>query len=213
MALKLLDLLLPREVAFFKYFNDQISLFCDACESFKRLVSEVGNLTPEEIHILVIGIKQYESNEDELEMVILNKLNDTFITPIDREDIHHLVVSIGNSMDILNDVAQKIEKYQIRKVPRNILQFVEIIIAVSRELKSLINSLQKKKDLLPYIKKVHVLENEADALIHTSMAELFQTNDPIYIIKFKDMYEHLEQIINSMDDIAKLIRGITVKWV
>jgi uncharacterized protein Yka (UPF0111/DUF47 family) len=213
MPSKILDLLLPRETAFFKYFNEQIDLFCSACETFKKLASEIGTLSPSQIHQYATAVKHYESKEDELEMVILNKLNDTFITPIDREDIHHLVVSIGNSMDIVNDVTQKIEKYQVKQVPQTMLRFVEIIITMSEEVKGLINSLQKKKNLMPYIERVHILENEADALIHTTMAELFQTNDPIYIIKFKDMYEHLEEVINSMDDIAKLIRGITVKWV
>ena len=210
---KILDLLLPREIEFFKYFNEQIDLFCTACIIFQKLTSEIGTLSHDDIHNYVTAVKEYESEEDELEMVILNKLNDTFITPIDREDIHHLVVSIGNSMDIVNDIAQKIEKYQLTQVPENILKFVEIIIKVSDELKGLINSLQKKKNLMPFIERIHVLENEADTLIHTTMAELFQTNDPIHIIKFKDMYEHLEEVINSMDDIAKLIRGITVKWV
>jgi len=213
MAIKILDLLLPREIAFFKYFNEQIDLFRSACESFKKLISEINSLSQDEIHNLVIDIKQYELDEDELERAIIDKLHHTFITPIDREDIHQLVISIGNSMDLLNDVAQKIEKYQISEITPNVVKFVGIITNMSKELHTLINSLHKKKDLMPSIKKIHFLENEADALVHMSMAELFKTDNPIYIIKFKDIYEHLEAIVNSMDDIAKLIRGIIVKWV
>ena len=79
------------------------------------------------------------------------------------------------------------------------------------ELKKLIGSLEKRKDLLTSINKIHQLEVEADTLTHASMAGLFKMKDPIYIIKFKDVYEHLEDLINSMDDVAKLIRGITLK--
>jgi uncharacterized protein len=211
MELRILDLLLPREIAFFNYFNEQIDLLHRACESFKGLISQIKNLSHTEIHHYAVYIKEYESKDDELARTIIQKLNEAFITPLDREDIHAITIGIGNTMDLLNDVTQKIEKYQITEVPENLVRFVEIMVNVSVDLKTLINSLQKRKDLTAYIKKIHTLEVEADNLTHASMAELFQMKDPVYIIKFKDVYEHLEDVINSMDDVAKLVSGITVK--
>jgi predicted phosphate transport protein (TIGR00153 family) len=211
MEFRLFDLLLPREVAFFRYLNQQMDLFYRACESFKGLIAQLKNMSHEEIHHYTAYIKEYESKEDEFERDIIVQLNKTFITPLDRGDIHEIVIGIGHSMDLLNNVAQKMDKYRVTEVPENVTKFVNIMISVAGELKKLIASLEKRKDLLSSINKIHELEVEADTLTHASMAELFQVKDPIYIIKFKDIYEHLEDLINSMDDIAKLIRGITLK--
>ena len=211
MEWRIFDLLLPREVAFFKYLNQQMDLFVRACESFKGLIAQIKNMSHEEIHHYTAYIKEYESKEDEFERDIIQHLNSTFITPLDREDIHQIVIGIGHSMDLLNNVAQKIDKYRITEVPENLTKFVRIMVEVADELKKLIGSLEKRKGLASSINRVHQLEVEADTLTHASMAELFQMKDPIYIIKFKDVYEQLEDVINSMDDIAKLIRGITLK--
>ncbi|MCI0481318.1 MAG: DUF47 family protein [Candidatus Dadabacteria bacterium] len=211
MEFRLFDLLLPREVAFFKYLNQQMDLLYRACESFKGLISQIGHLSHEEVHHYTAYIKEYESKEDQFEREIIIELNKTFITPLDRGDIHDIVIGIGHTMDILNNVAQKIDKYRVTEVPENLAKFVDIMVCVADELKKLINGLETRKGLSASINKIHLLEVEADTLTHASMAELFQVKDPVYIIKFKDIYEQLEDVINSMDDIAKLIRGITLK--
>jgi uncharacterized protein len=211
MEFRLFDLLLPREVAFFRYLDQQMDLLYRACESFKGLISQIKNLSFEEIHHYTAYIKEYESKEDEFERDIIIHLNKTFITPLDRGDIHEIVIGIGHTMDILNNVAQKIDKYRVTEVPENLSKFVDIMVQVADELKKLIGSLETRKELPALINKIHTLEVQADTLTHASMAELFQMKDPVYIIKFKDVYEQLEDIINSMDDIAKLIRGITLK--
>jgi predicted phosphate transport protein (TIGR00153 family) len=211
MEWRLFDLLLPREVAFFRYLNQQMDLLYRACESFKGLIAQIGNMSHEEIRHYTAYIKEYESKEDEFEREIILQLNKTFITPLDRGDIHDIVLGLGHSMDLLNNVAQKLDKYLVTEVPENLAKFVDIMVRVADELKRLIGSLEKRKDLQSSIDKIHQLEVEADTLTHASMAELFQVKDPIYIIKFKDIYEHLEDLINSMDDIAKLIRGISLK--
>jgi len=211
MEFRLFDLLLPREVAFFRYLDQQMDLLYRACESFKGLISQIKNMSHEEIHHYTAYIKEYESKEDEFEREIIVQLNKTFITPLDRGDIHEIVIGIGHTMDFLNNVAQKIDKYGIAEVPENLAKFVNIMVQVADELKKLINALEKRNGLPAMINKIQALEVEADTLTHASMAELFKMTDPIYIIKFKDVYEQLEDIIKSMDDIATRIRGITLK--
>jgi len=166
----------------------------------------------DEIHASVYKIKELELKGDSVERFIIFQLNETFITPLDREDIHSIASNIDKSLDILNDVTQKIEIYKIRKVPDNFVAFANIIVDISLELKMLINALKNKKDTSLVLKKIHILENEADHLFHTTMANLLdQKNDVVNIIKFKDIYENLEQIINSVEYVAKVIRGILVK--
>jgi uncharacterized protein len=207
----LLDLLLPREAEFFKHMSGQAENLCDGCKEFKDFVAGIADASEEEIHTRVKRIKDIELKGDEIEREIIRKLDETFITPLDREDIHDIVTGVDKSLDILNDTSQKIEIYRIRDVPANIVKYSGIIADTSLELKKLVDSLDDRKGTDILVRKIHTLENEADFLFHTSMAELFTEADPIRIIKFKDIYQNLEDLVNSVDHIAKTIRGVVVK--
>jgi uncharacterized protein len=209
--MKILDLLLPREVAFFKYMNEQVDVFCQACQDFRDMVNDISKLSEDEIHLKVSKIGELEMQGDQRERFIIRELHRTFITPLDREDIHSIVISIDKSLDILNDVSLKFEIYRIRTLPINVMKFANIIVDISIDLKRLINNLESKKDLPLLLKKMHRLENDGDQLFRMSMAELFTGKNPIEIIKFKEIYEHLEDVVNSVEYIAKLVRGIMVK--
>jgi uncharacterized protein len=207
----LLDLLLPREAEFFDHMSGQAENLCDGCKEFKIFVSDIGNAGEDEIHDKVKLIKDIELKGDDIERAIIRHLDETFITPLDREDIHDIVTGVDKSLDLLNDTAQKMEIYSIRDVPPNIVKFCGIIEDASLELRRLIASLDGMDGTDIIVRKIHTLENEADFLYHTSMAELFLGADPIRIVKFKDIYTNLEELVNSMDHIAKTVRGVAVK--
>ena len=156
-------------------------------------------------------IKDCEIKGDEIEQKILHELNKTFITPIDREDIHTLAINIDRATDILNSISRKIEIYNIRQVPSNVFKFSDIIVRIANNLEEVVSSLKHKKNIATIAKNMHELENEADELFHKSMAELFNEKDAIYIIKFKEMYEHLESVVDAIDYAGKIVRGIKVK--
>jgi uncharacterized protein Yka (UPF0111/DUF47 family) len=209
--MKLLDLLLPREVAFFKYLKDQTSNFNDACLVFEKIVSEERH--QERIH-LIHKLRGLEKKGDKIERFVIDKLNLTFITPIDRDDIHSIVLKIDAALDDLNSAAQKIEMYGIKKLPPRVAKFSKIIKEAGKEISHLIDCLEKKKALQhvqEITDKVHKLENESDDLFHVSMMELFNNKDPILIIKLKEVYETLEETVDSLDLVAKLVRGIVIK--
>ena len=212
MRLNILDLLLPREVKFFNYMNEQVDLFSKSCGIFRSFVSQLKNLTDEEIHAEVIKIKDLELIGDRIEREIIDQLDRTFLTPLDREDIHSIAVGLDNCLDSINNMAQKIEIFKIKDAPPNVLTFLNIIVDIANEFNKLIRSLESKEDISIIITKIHKLETDADFLFHTTMADLLNCkNNIIYIIKFKDLYEELEELVNSVDRIAKLIRGIVVK--
>jgi uncharacterized protein Yka (UPF0111/DUF47 family) len=96
-------------------------------------------------------------------------------------------------------------------VPENVVRFCVLIVDIASELKRLVQDLKDKKDIPLILKKMHTLENDADTLFHNSIARLFETKDPIEIIKFKELYEQLENVIDLVDHIGKLVRGIMVK--
>ncbi len=212
MGFNLFDLLLPRELQFFKYMDQQALLFCETCNALNQLIIQISGLSEQEIQISVSRIKELESKGDNLERFITAQLDKTFITPLDREDIHSLITNIDNCLDFVHSVAQKIEMYKIRSVPHGVLRFSEIILESSTELKKLVKEMSNKGDLRRIIRDIHILENEGDRLFHQMTADLFAGGgEPMEVIKFKDLFQDMEDLLDSVDHVAKQIRGIMVK--
>jgi uncharacterized protein len=212
MGFNVFDLLLPRETKFFIFMGQQVEFLKDGSTLFRDLMANIQSMSEEQIREKLIAIKVCEIKGDEIEHQIFNALHKTFITPIDREDIHTLAINIDRSLDILNSISRKVEIYNIREVPVKVCSFAAIIVQIAEQLDLAVGQLQKKAGLEEVVNKMHTLENEADELFHESMAELFSgKNDPVHIIKFKEFYEHLENVVDSIDYVGKLIRGIKVK--
>jgi hypothetical protein len=211
MGFNLLDLLLPRETKFFTYMEQQVGFLEKGCFTFKELVGKIETLSEDGIKKELLVIKDCEQNGDVVERTIIEELNKTFITPIDREDIHTLAINVDRALDILNSISRKIEIYQIRHVPANVWKFADIIVKIAAEMNNAVRMLKTHKSIKDVADRMHELEIEADELFHVSMAELFKEKDPIHIIKFKEMYEHLENVVDAIDYVGKLIRGIKVK--
>jgi len=207
-----LDILLPRETKFYGYMREQADVFVAGCHTFKSLVANIENMSEEEIRKKLAEIKECEFRGDEVEHRVIDELHKTFITPIDREDIHAITINIDRALDILNSISQKFEIYQIRSVPANVCKFADVIVEMAVELRFLMKALAEKGDIMVHVEKLHALENTADHLFHWSIAELFDgKHNPIDIIKFKEVYEHLENSLDAMDGIGKLVRGIKCK--
>ncbi|MDD5192008.1 MAG: DUF47 family protein [Candidatus Nanoarchaeia archaeon] len=208
----LIDLLLPKEVEFFRLMNKQVDIFCEACKSFDNLTLNLQNMNTQEIAAGVLKIKEFEINGDNIERFIIEKLDKTFITPLDREDIHDIVINMDKSLDLLHRVSQKIDIYHIKKAPENLIKFTQLIVKISQELKKLIYNIKNKKLVAILVKDIHKMENDGDFLFHTSVAELFNDKkNPVEVIKFKDIYQEVESIVNSIDLSAKFVRGIMMK--
>lgn len=212
MRVNILDLLLPRETKFFTLMHEQAKVYVEECHIFRDLVSNIHEMQLDQIKEKLVLIKDAESRADVIEHKVIDELHKTFITPIDREDIHTIVLNTDRATDILNSIAQKITMYDIRKVPTNVIKFADIIVEISHEVGNLFTALEKHGPIAEISEKMHKLENNADYLFRLSIAELFkEQKDPIEIIKFKEIYEHLEAVVDSTDYIGKVVRGVVVK--
>jgi hypothetical protein len=212
MRFNIFDLLLPRETKFYDYMNQQVDFLVQGCHTFKQLVDCIETLSEEEIRKRLNVIKECESKGDAMEAKLITELSRTFITPLDREDIHTLSINVDRALDILNSISRKVDIYHIRQVHPNVRKFAELIVRIAEQATVLMKSLEKKQDIDKIASTMHHIENETDELFHTSMAELFNgTHSPIEIIKFKEFYEHLESVVDAIDYIGKIVRGIVVK--
>lgn len=212
MKFNLLDILLPRETKFFGYLDEQVNALVEAANAFKDMVLVLDRMSDEEFRRRIAGIKELERKGDEFEQKIIDELHKTFITPLDREDIHTITITIDKALDILNSISSKFEAYRVRGNQTNIHKFAELIVEMALELKDLFKTLSRKGDILAHVDKLHTLENRADHLFHEVMGELFDgQHAPVEVIKYKEVYEYLEGVTDCIDYVGKLVRGVQVK--
>ena len=213
MKFNLLDILLPKETKFYVYLNEEVAIFTEAAKYFNDFVKNVHNLSEEEIKTQTELINECENRGDKKEHQIIDELDKTFITPLDREDIHTITLNIDRCLDLLRSIMLKIETYKIRKMPVNIIKFSDLIVTMAVELKNIVENLEKKDRIMDLGKLIHRYENEADRLFHESLGELVsESHNPVEIIKFKELYERLERLTDSIDTVGKVIRGVRVKF-
>lgn len=214
MRFSLIDLLLPRETKFFTLLDQMGDLLITGTHTFRDLMVSIDTLSDDEIRRRLGVIKDCEQRGDRLEVRILDELDGTFITPLDREDIQTMTIQIDKSLDILNSISRKVEMYNLRKVSDNLRQFAEIIARIAELACELIHDLRAKRDVKAKVEAMHKLENESDDLFHVSMAELFSGDDTYQtkeMTKYKEFYEHLETLVDSIDYFGKLVRGVRMK--
>jgi len=212
MQFRIFDLLLPRETQFYAYMHQLADVLIEGTSFFKDFISRFEKLSETDIHWNLTRIKDYELKGDAVEMKIIDELHKTFITPLDREDIHSIAIGIDRGIDILNSVAQKLEVYNIKKFPPNVVSFAALIADIALEINPLLTALEKRQNVNGVFERMHAIENKADYLFHLSMADLFGgTYSAIDVIRFKDIYEHMESCVDSLDYIGKVVRGVLVK--
>src|SRR3990172_8818374 len=202
--------LIPKKEKFFEMLQKASQNLSVTAAEFKKLLENYSELDQS-----VKKLKDLEHEGDIITHEIMDKLNRTFVTPIDREDIHALTSGIDDVLDLIDETAGLMKLYYIQKPTPALFKQTEILIKAIEELGKAIKSLEDLKNsrrLLDYCIEVNRLENEGDELLGATLAELFKQNiEPLEVIKLKEIYEHLEQALDKCEDIAVIIEGVVVK--
>lgn len=167
-----------------------------------------------DLQIFLEHVKEYESAGDELIQRITIELNQTFITPIDREDILQLALHIDDVLDGIEQVAALLEMYSVTSLTDHMKKFLQINHQCSIEISEAVTllSLKKLQSIPAYALKLKEHETNSDNLLRTAVKNLFaNVKDPIKIIQFKDIYESLESIVDSCRKVANTLDSIVMK--
>lgn len=193
--------LLPRDVRFFELFvADGENLQAAAARLAEMLESY------DDLDARVAEIQRLEKRGDELDRAITKKLEDAFITPFDREDIHELVVRLDDVVDGIQATAETFVIYDVEQPTEAAKQLARILAAQSDQLVEALRKLDGLKDLDANLQAVHDLEHEADGLSRSAVAQLFRSGtDALEVIKWRDLYRELENAIDSAEDAAEAI--------
>jgi predicted phosphate transport protein (TIGR00153 family) len=198
---------IPREEKFFELFADDAANMLAAARLLEEFFRNYG-----ERERLAIQLRDIEHTGDTISHDIGHKLESTFVTPIDREDISVLISRLDDIVDLLEEVADTCILYGIEEPTPVALEQARIIVLQCEQLQGAIGKLHDFMDLTPYWIEVHRLENEGDRIVRHAIAELFTNGqNPIDVIKWKDVYGLLEEAIDACEDAANVIERIVVK--
>lgn len=200
--------LLPREEKFYGLFIKQVDLISQAS---KLLLdgTRAGNSRLAEVAKDIIDL---EHKGDEVIHEIFTRLNQTFITPLDPEDIHALSSKLDDVMDGIEDAVHRMVAYRLTALPKTVLTLAEIINSCSLALAKAFHALEKNEKLMEHCIEINRLENEADRLVRGAVADLFdREKDPILLIKLKEIYELLEDTTDRCEDVADVLQNVVVK--
>jgi uncharacterized protein len=199
--------LIPREEKFFDMFVEDASNVLTAARTLESFFANY-----EDRERIAAQLRELEHRGDQISHDIGHKLESTFITPFDREDIHALISRLDDIVDLIEEVADTCLLYRIEAPTEVAQQQAQIISKQCVQLADALSHLRQFKGLEPYWIEIHRLENEGDQLARQAIAALFRNGkDPIELIKWKDVYELLENAIDACEDAANIIERIVVK--
>ncbi|NIM52130.1 MAG: DUF47 family protein [Gemmatimonadales bacterium] len=200
--------LLPREEEFFDLFVEVAKRSHEAAGHLCELFSG----EPDRVGYYVDVIKRLEHEADEITHEVVNRLDRTFITPIDREDIHLLSSHLDDVIDRIDSLARRAQIFRLGPPPEGIAKLCDVILRITAETSKAVEKLRAKKDVMQHCIEAKRLEEEGDALYHAMLGQLFdEENDPIALIKWKEIYDNLERAIDACDDVANDLESIVLK--
>jgi uncharacterized protein len=200
--------LIPREVKFFDLFDQQSQNIIKASQLLRELVNNFADARAK-----AHAIKEVEHQGDQITHEIVRKLNTTFITPLDREDIHDLATRLDDVLDFIDAVAERLVLYRIKETTSACRAMADVIVQIALAMDRAIKCLRTMDPgFHEHAVEVNRLENSADNLLRDSLAALFEENgDPIEVIKWKEIYETMEIVTDRCEDVANVIEGIILK--
>lgn len=200
--------LLPREDVYFDLFTQMAGKIEEAAAILIELLDQPGA----DLNAFRTRIKDIEHGCDQLTHQITNKLNKSFITPFDREDIYTLAVALDDICDYIDAGVRAIVMYGIREQNSYSRQLARIIRDLGVEIKAAVSVLSRPNGIAERFKEIHRLENEADDVYFRAIGDLFANEtDPIAVIKWKEFYEILENATDRCESVANIIESIVLK--
>jgi predicted phosphate transport protein (TIGR00153 family) len=199
--------LLPREMQFFELFEVQASKVLEAARALQEMARNYEQIDEKARHIKVL-----ETQGDHVTHEIIDRLNRTFITPFDREDIHALASALDDVLDNIEGVSSRFALFNVERVTPESQQLISIIEQSCAAIHEAVKQLRDFKRLGQFLVQINHLENEADHISRTTTAKLFQEEaDFRELIKWKELYGRLEATTDDCEDVANILEGIVVK--
>ena len=200
--------LLPRDEDFFTLFAEVARRNTEAAQ----LLRDLFDAAPDRRGPIVEAIKRLEHEADTVTHEVVNRLDRTFITPLDREDIHKLASDLDDVMDVMDGTARRSQIFRLGLAPEGVKRMVEVIGRMVKVLGEAVSRLKKGDDVIKYCIEAKKLEEEGDSIYHEALGHLFEhERDAVELIRWKEIYDNLERTLDEAEDVANVLESITIK--
>ena len=203
--------LIPQEGKFFTLFQESAQNSVEVAMKLKELMYNWTNVEDK-----VAGIADLEHKGDNVTHQIAHELHRTFMTPFDREDISMLAHTLDDVTDFMHSAADAMLLYRISEPTQRAKELADVIVEITAEVEKAVSELGKKMDQRQMLKRcveINRLENVADRIYRSALADLFaNSSDVVYIIKWREIYEHMETVTDRCEDVANVLEGVAIKY-
>jgi uncharacterized protein len=204
---RLSNLIAPKDRQFFDLFEEAGGNIVRAAGLLEEMLLEYPERSDLAREILIC-----EQDGDRITHDIIQRLNQTFVTPIDREDIHELSSALDDVVDYTEEVADYLGLYKIEAPMTQAQDLARVLHAAARQIAEAMPRLRGFKDISHYTVEINRLENDGDRITREAIASLFDNGiDPMVVIRWKDIFERLEDAIDSTEHVANILEGIVIK--
>ena len=201
---------LPKDTVFFDLFEGLATHVVSVANHLRQAAQEFPNFQP-----AVARIRQEEGSADELAHNALKRLDSTFITPFDREDIHTLVGGLDDIVDTIDALSKRFALYHITEMEPAFVKQTDVLVRAAVALREAVNRLRKSRKLSDLSDKLidgHHLENEGDDNNHAAVSKLYDgSNQPLHVMKWKEFYDLIEGAIDGCEDVCNTLERIVLK--
>ena len=202
--------LMPTEGKFFDLFNQHAALCVKGAQEMVGLMTNFDDLE-NRVH----AVESIEKQADKITYATVDLLHKTFITPIDRDDIHKLITRMDDILDLMEDAAQTVSLYDLKSVTPEAKRLAELCLACCQKVElavSLLHNMANSRQIIGICEEIDRLESDADHVMRAAMSKLFRDEPDVRtLIKLKAIYEILETVTDRCEDVANIIEGIIVE--
>lgn len=199
--------LIPRDEGFFDYFAQ---LAVHIGESATLLHDLFGQL--DQAPAIAARIKKVETDGDQIAHTINQRIDTSFVTPLDREDIHMLAKRLDNVIDIINGVARRTVMFNVQRVRPGAIAMADVLVRSSRIISAAVGDMKKRAMMVQHGKAIKALEEEGDALYAESVSALFRSGaEALEVLAWKDIFDALEEAIDQCEDVGNVLESIALK--
>lgn len=198
---------LPRERSFFAMFDKQAENIHAGALALVEMVRDYRDPA-----IQAEQVKEFEHLGDDMVHELMTRLNQTFITPFDREDIHSLASKMDDVLDLIDAAASRMVIYNVDRILPGVLELAEVLEQATGEMVAAVKVLEKHDNIFARCIEINRLENEGDRISRALIAQLFsEEKDPVHILKWKEIIEVMETATDKCEDVANVLESVTLK--
>jgi hypothetical protein len=203
--------MIPKEEKFFDLFDELANKIEEGGELFLDMVEHYEYSEPK-----IVKLKELENEADVITHKTYEKMHKTFLTPLDREDIYALVNKMDSILDMIEASAARMSLYKVKVPAKEIIDQAKILNKAIKKVKYIVHAMKNMKNakmIIDACVEINTLENEGDIVMRMTMTRLFeQEKDPIELIKWKEIFERIEEAIDVCEDVANVVEGIVLKY-